>query len=121
MSERLDELRTRLHGLSRRRATLLVGIDGRGGSGKSTLARKLADADPGVTVVEFDDFYLPSGERESRAAAGNDEVGGNFDWRRLRAQVLEPLARDEPARYQRYDWPSDALAEWHARARARDQ
>jgi hypothetical protein len=31
----------------------------------------------------------------------------------MRRQVLEPLGRDEPARYQRYDWDADRLAEWH--------
>jgi uridine kinase len=62
-----------------------------------------------VTVVEFDDFYRPSAERTASA-----EIGGSFDWRRLRDQVLAPLSEDEPGRYQRYDWPSDALAEWHS-------
>lgn len=28
-------------------------------------------------------------------------------------QVIEPLTRGEPARHQRYDWPSESLAEWH--------
>ena len=41
------------------------------------------------------------------------EIGGNFDWRRVRDQVLAPLRDDHPARYQRYDWAIDQLAEWH--------
>ena len=89
-----------LRRLPRRRATLLIGIDGRGGAGKSTLARSLAAG----AVIEFDDFYLT--ERTA-------EIGGNFDWRRLREQVLAPLAADRAARYQRYDWAEDRLAEWH--------
>jgi uridine kinase len=96
--------------VERRHKTLLVGIDGRGGAGKSTLARTLERASGEITVVEFDDFYLPLGERETRAGR---EIGGNFDWRRLRDQVLTPLSRDEPAAYQRYDWRADELAEWH--------
>ena len=64
-------------------------------------------------MVEFDDFYRLSSDRSRRAAAGDSEIGGNFDWRRLRDQVLEPLSRDEPGRYQRYDWARDELAEWH--------
>ena len=106
----LVALRDRLLGLRRRRATLLVGIDGCGGAGKSTLARALAGLVPAATVVELDDFYRPSGERASR---GDGEVGGDFDWRRARNQVLVPLAGDRPARYQRYDWGEDRLAEWH--------
>jgi len=38
----------------------------------------------------------------------------HIDWRRLKEQVLAPLSRDEPAAYQRYDWASDELAEWHS-------
>lgn len=107
------ELADRLLRLPRTRLTLLAGIDGRGAAGKSTLARAVAALLPAAIVVEFDDFYLPAAKRELRRRAGDDEVGGDFDWRRLRDQVLAPLARDEPARYQRYDWDSDRLAEWH--------
>lgn len=28
------------------------------------------------------------------------------------AQVIEPLSRNRPAHYQRYDWPTQPLAEW---------
>jgi uridine kinase len=98
-----------LRGLARPRRTLLVGIDGCGGAGKSTFARSLAAVADELTVIEFDDFYRPSSERP----AYREEIGGSFDWRRLRELVLLPLAADEPARYRRYDWPSDALAEWH--------
>lgn len=93
--------------------TPLVGIDGRGGSGKSTLARELASRLADATVVEFDDFYRPAAERAGRAARGDSELGGDFDWRRLRGQVLEPFLAGGPGRFQRYDWVSDELAEWH--------
>jgi hypothetical protein len=33
-------------------------------------------------------------------------------WRRLIEQVLEPLSRDEPGRFQRYDCDARQLAEW---------
>jgi len=102
-----------LRQLNRRYRTLLVGIDGRGGSGKSTLARQLETAAVDVTVVEFDDFYRPARKRKARAVSGVTEIGGNFDWRRLREQVLLPLSQDEPATYQRYDWLADELADWH--------
>jgi uridine kinase len=109
-----DEFLALLRQLRPRQRTLLVGIDGRGGSGKSTLARQLERSASDLTVVEFDDFYFRLQERKARAARGNTEIGGNFDWRRLQEQVLGPLSRDEPAAYQRYDWPSDGLAEWHS-------
>ncbi len=102
-----------LRQLNRRYRTLLVAIDGRGGSGKSTFARQLETVAVDVTVVEFDDFYRPARERKVRAVSGDTEIGGNFDWRRLREQVLLPLSKDEPATYQRYDWLADELADWH--------
>jgi uridine kinase len=79
----------------------------------STLARGLERASTDIAVVEFDDFYLPSQDRDARAAIADREIGGDFDWRRLRDQVLMPLSQDAPASYQRYDWPTDELAEWH--------
>lgn len=108
-----DDLLVVLRQVRRRNETLLVGIDGRGGSGKSTLARVLERASDDVTVVEFDDFYRLGRDRDALLARGDAEIGGNFDWRRLRDQVLTPLARNETALYQRYDWPGDALADWH--------
>ena len=110
----VDTLLALLRQVPPRQRTLLVGIDGRGGSGKSTLARQLERSAPDVTVVEFDDFYLRLRERRARVARGDTEIGGDFDWRRLREQVLAPLSQDDAAAYQRYDWPSDELAEWHS-------
>jgi uridine kinase len=77
--------------------TRLVAIDGPGGAGKSTFAAALAAA-AGAPLVHTDDF----------ASADNP-----IDWwPRLLAQVIEPLSRGEAAHYQRYDWPSETLAEW---------
>ncbi len=96
---------------TRNHATMLVGIDGRGGSGKSTLARALAALSPTVTVVPIDDFYIPHGlrtpEPEQLESATDDT-----DEKRFRQQLVDPLSHDHPARYQRGDWPSEALAEW---------
>ena len=83
----------------RGRSTRIVAIDGLGGSGKTELARRLAAALGDAVVVHTDDFARP-GQR-------------GWEWNRMQQQVLEPLLRDEPARYQRYDWDADRLAEWH--------
>ncbi len=96
--------------------TVLVGIDGQGGAGKTVLAEVLAEAfqTSGLTVsvVHFDDFFLPSAERP-QGTPETKPVGGDFDWRRLRDEVLLPLRENHPARYARYDWLLDALAETH--------
>jgi uridine kinase len=87
------------------RSTLLLGIDGAGGAGKMTLATRLSSAlaELGLlsVVVHFDDFYRPSIER---AANSNREIDADFDWRRLRDQVLIPLRNGQATRYDRYDW-----------------
>jgi uridine kinase len=98
--------------IDERRASgrLIVAIDGAGGAGKSTLARGIDDALPGcVSIIRCDDFYCPL----SGAALSSQEAYENyFDWRRLRDDTLIPLRNGQPARYQRYDWSTDRLAEW---------
>jgi uridine kinase len=94
----------------------LVGIDGLGASGKSIFADgirgQLEKKRFPVETVHNDDFYLPSAGR-SQLPASLKPIGGDFDWMRLRDQVLAPLRSGQIARYVRYDWPSDALAEQH--------
>lgn len=109
--EKLRDLIARLHALPRRRLTLLVGVDGPAGAGKTTFTRALVALDPGLDVIQMDDFGMPSAERAAIEEAA-DRVAAGVDWRRLRSSVLLPLSRDQPARYQRYDPASDTMAEW---------
>jgi uridine kinase len=71
-------------------STKVIAIDGPGGAGKSTLAARLASELGGAQVLHTDDF-----------ASRDDPLGW---WPRLVAEVLEPLARNQAARYQRSDW-----------------
>lgn len=66
------------------RAFVLVGIGGHGAAGKTTLARSI----PGAQVVGTDEFW----------------DGAEFELSRLRAEVLEPLLRGEPAEYRAFSW-----------------
>ena len=91
-------------------ATRLVLVDGLGGAGKSILAGALA-TELGAPVVQGDDFFRPSAERQHSGGVP-DSVGERLDWRRLERQVLDPLSQGEHARYQRYDWADDRLADW---------
>jgi hypothetical protein len=83
-----------LAGASQGLTTRLIGIDGAGGSGKSTHARKLSDK-----IVSTDDFITAPWEW--------------YDFDRLRSEVIEPLLRDESARYRPMDWEDGELKEWH--------
>lgn len=92
----IQELIEQIKKLPRNQKTLLIAIDGRGGSGKSTLAKKLSEKIEKATIVHLDDFAYPQTDRQ-----------------RLLEQVILPLTADMPARYQRFDWPTQQLAEWH--------
>ena len=79
--------------------TVLIGVDGRAGSGKTTLADAIAAALAAAVVVHVDDFAGP--------------LVPEWDWPRLRAQVLEPLLAGRAGRYQRWEWNREEPAEWH--------
>ena len=91
---------------------LVVALDGPGGAGKSTLAKRLSGACSVVSVVQGDDFYNPMDESERRTLTPEYGYMRYFDWQRMRDELLEPLSNGNPARYQRYDWGSNRLAEW---------
>lgn len=83
-----------------------------GGAGKSTLANKLKEECSNVTIVHKDDFYRPSSEI-IKVPPIEKPIGADFDWKRVLYQVLEPISQDKEGYYQRYDWETDCLAEWH--------
>jgi uridine kinase len=85
--------------MERRGPVRLVAIDGPGGAGKSTLAGQLSAAAEGAPVVHTDDF-----------ASADNPINW---WPRMLEQVIAPLTEGRPARFQRYDWPTESLAEWH--------
>lgn len=93
----LDEIVARIR--ERPGGVRLVAVDGPGGSGKSTFASALSAAAGGAPVVHVDDF-----------ATAEDAIEW---WPRLLEQVVEPLSQGRPAVYQRYDWLTKCLAEWH--------
>jgi uridine kinase len=76
----------------------LVAVDGPGGAGKSVLADRLAHHLDGAPVVHTDDF-----------ASWDEPIHW---WKRLETQVLGPLERGEPVRYQAYDWAMRRLGDW---------
>jgi uridine kinase len=75
---------------------LVIAIDGHGAAGKSTIAAAVAEV-TGATLVHTDDFFDPAAPREP-------ELSGYYDWRRLRAEALEPLRAGRAAQFRRFDW-----------------
>ena len=85
------------------RRSVVVALDGHSGAGKSTLAAAVAER-VDAAVVHVDDFYrdMPDSERlEVTAAQGFDRY---FDWERLRAEAILPLAQQTQAHYGCFDW-----------------
>ncbi len=79
----------------------IVLLDGRSGSGKTTLALALAASYAGgITLIRLDDIYPGWDGLE----AASEHVAEN---------VLEPLSRGVVGCWQRWDWATDAPAEWH--------
>ena len=80
--------------------SVLVAIDGRGGAGKTALAEWLESRLAKAAVVHIDDFGHPGA------------VLDDWDWDRLRTQVLEPVTAGESTRFQINDWSGDRGEEW---------
>ena len=111
-----DAVRAVCAALNERRASrgrVFAGIDGAGGAGKSTLADGVRDALLGdASIIRCDDFYRPLVDAKYASLTPEEAYENYFDWHRLRDGALMPLRSGKPARYQRYDWSLDQLAEW---------
>jgi uridine kinase len=79
-------------------STKVIAVDGPGGAGKSTFAARLADELGGAQMLHTDDF-----------ASWEDPINW---WPRLVKEVLEPLSRNEPARFRRTNWGNPDHEEW---------
>jgi len=86
-----------------RPGTLVLAIDGHGAAGKSTIAGIVARA-AGAALVHTDDFFTPQPRPAAGGPAGARPLGCYYDWRRLRAQALEPLRAHRAAAFRRFDW-----------------
>jgi uridine kinase len=97
--------------LTGRARPLLVSIDGASGSGKSMLAALVATRLV-ATVVPADDFFaaqLTDADWDARSVA--QRAADALDWRRLRAEALEPLLAGKPARWHPFDFSAGIRAD----------
>ena len=100
--------------LTDRARPLLVAIDGASGSGKSVLAALVAER-LGAALVPADDFFsaqFTDADWDARTPAGR--AADALDWRRLRAEAMEPLLAGRPARWYPFDFSGGAPA-WTGR------
>jgi uridine kinase len=82
---------------------LVLAIDGHGGSGKSTIAAAVAAA-TGAALLHTDDFFRAVPRAAGGPENGTRELERYYDWRRLRAEALEPLRAGRGAEFRRFDW-----------------
>lgn len=84
----------------------LIAVDGMCASGKTTLSTHVREACPDIGVVHMDDFFLRPDMRTQKRLA---EPGGNVDYERFRAEVLEPLEKTGSCCYRVYSCKSQSF------------
>jgi uridine kinase len=90
---------------------VLIALDGGSGAGKSALASSIA-AEIDVALVPLDDFFaahIPDVGWDARSVA--ERARDVFDWRRVRAEALEPLLAGRPARWHAFDFQAGPRAD----------
>ncbi len=87
---------------------ILIAIDGKCASGKSTLGLYLEEKFD-ANLIHMDDFFLQKHQRTPERLA---EVGGNVDYERFKAEVLEPLCNGQKAKYGIFDCSTLEISEW---------
>lgn len=85
----------------------IIAIDGRCAAGKTTLAERIQTR-YGFPVVHMDQFFLRPEQRTPERYA---QPGGNVDYERFRAEVLEPLRRGEFPEYRPFNCHTGTLSE----------
>src|SRR5712692_2227086 len=83
---------------------LLVALDGGSGSGKSTLALLIAK-ELNAALIQSDDFYAAEiSNAEWEARTPEQKAADAVNWRRLRAEAIEPLLAGKPAKWHTFDF-----------------
>ena len=101
----VTEIRRRMIG---RKPTMLVAFDGGSGSGKSTIARLVVN-DLSAAMIQSDDFFAAQiSTAEWNARSPEARSSDAIDWKRLRAEALEPLLAGRPAQWHAFDFEAGA-------------
>jgi uridine kinase len=87
------------------RATpILIALDGGSGAGKSTLALLIV-AELDAALIQSDDFFAAEiADAEWDARSPEERARDVIDWRRLRAEALEPLRAGKLAKWHAFDF-----------------
>ena len=104
--------------LINRDTPIVVALDGRSGSGKSTIAA-LVTEEFGAALIQGDDFFAAeisdaAWELRTPEAKAIDAM----NWRRLRAEALEPLLAGKSAKWHAFDFEAGAQPDGTYRMRS---
>ncbi len=81
------------------KGNVIVAIEGGSASGKTTLGNLLSHIYD-CTLFHMDDFFLQPKQRTPERYA---QIGGNVDWERFLAEVLQPLSKGETVSYRKFN------------------
>lgn len=107
MKQSADEIVEIVQKFLNRKNQSIIAIDGRCASGKTTLAAFLADQ-ISCQVIHMDDFFL---RPEQRTRERLEQPGGNVDYERFLAEILQPLSSGGEFSYRPYDCHSGSFRE----------
>lgn len=92
-------------------APVIVAFDGRSGSGKTSLALPIVEH-LDAAYIPSDDFYAAEiGDDQWIGMTAVERVRDGINWRRLRAEALEPLVAGRPAEWHPFDFESGPLTD----------
>jgi uridine kinase len=87
-----------------RTSPILVALDGGSGAGKSTLASLIVE-ELGAALIQSDDFFAAEiSDAGWDARSPKERARDVIDWRRLRAEALEPLRAGKSAKWHAFDF-----------------
>jgi para-aminobenzoate synthetase len=87
---------------------MLVALDGGSGSGKSAVASLIME-ELGAAVIPCDDFFAAEiSDTEWDLLTPEARADKAIDWRRLRAEALEPLLAGRSAKWHAFDFTEGA-------------
>ena len=105
MNDILDFIKTKRNETTNR--PFLIAIDGMCGSGKTTLGLYLAK-ELNASLFHMDDFFL---QPHQRTAARLSEPGGNVDYERFKAEVLDHVADESGVTFRLFNCQEWKLAD----------
>ena len=90
-----------------KKGSVFIAVDGPAASGKTTLAETFAEVYD-CNVFHADDYFLPPERKTPERLA---EIGGNIDYERLKAEIIDNLHTDKPFVIRKFDCSTMTLGE----------